>query len=252
MKVTDATLDRIQQRREKLERKGVLKEEIPGSNVAAFHLWQVDENGLLEACHLLHEEDEDGCHTRPGEHEGAGLTMVMIPAGKFLPGPEKIPTESGQLVNVLPPLLFETPEMWAEACKDGFVLPDRRIRLTDAPSPPEEFPTADIERVPDGVIGATGGDPNARDRPLALRPEEIDRDAAIADFEKHRRKRDGDTPPVTPKHKPKPKTFEEHTSRVREEMLAKFEAERLAQQKQETKAPLNMAMAPTIKDWKGY
>ncbi|MGO6665753.1 hypothetical protein [Rhizobium ruizarguesonis] len=209
---------------------------------AALHLWQVDENGLLEACHLLHEEDEDGCHTRPGEHEGAGLTMVMIPAGKFLPVPEKVRTESGQLVSALPPL-FETPAMWAEACKDGLVLPDRRMRLIDAPEPPEEFPTPVIERVPDATI-VTG------ERPLAIRPDQIDRDAAIADLEAYRQKRA--TPPAVPTPKPKARTLQERTQQIKEEMLAQFEADRLAQQKQETKAPLNMAMAPTIKDWKGY
>ncbi|MGO6689946.1 hypothetical protein [Rhizobium leguminosarum] len=220
---------------------------LPGGTPTAIHLWQVDENGLLEACHLLHQEDDDGCHTRPGEHEGAGLTMVMIPAGKFLPGPEKIPTESGQLVNALPPLLFETPEMWAEACKEGFVLPDRRIRLTDAPSPPEEIiPPCDIERVPDAVIGATG----SASKPLALHPKDIDRKAVLLDLEKHRKERA--TPPAVPTPKPKARTLQERTQQIKEEMLAQFEANRLAQQKQETKAPLNMAMAPTIKDWKGY
>ncbi|MGO7501553.1 hypothetical protein [Rhizobium johnstonii] len=206
---------------------------LPSGTATAFHLWQVDENGLV---------------TRSGEHEGAGIQVVVIPSGQFLPMPAKVQNESGQLVDGPMPPLFQTPAMWAEACKDGLVLPDKRMRLTNAPTPPEEIiPPCDIERAPDATIG-TGGEPNAHDRPLAIRPEEIDRDAAIADFEKHRKARDN--PPVT--SKPKPKTFQEHAARLREEMTEQFEADRLAQQKAEPRPAISMVMAPTIKEWKGY
>ncbi|QIO64712.1 hypothetical protein [Rhizobium leguminosarum] len=222
MKVTDATLDRIQQRREKLERKGVIKEEIPRSDVA-FHLWQADENGLV---------------TRSGEHEGPGIQCVVIPSGKFIVPESKIVpamTEEQWIIGFAH--LEELPEM-----------PMRVSPLTNAPTPPDEIiPPCDIERAPDATIG-TGGEPNAHDRPLAIRPDQIDRDAAIADFEKHRKARDN--PPVT--SKPKPKTFQEHAARLREEMTEQFEADRLAQQKAEPRPAISMVMAPTIKEWKGY
>ncbi|TBZ05671.1 hypothetical protein [Rhizobium leguminosarum] len=223
MKVTDATVDRIQQRREKLERKGVIKEKIAGSDVA-FHLWQADENGLV---------------TRSGEHEGPGIQCVVIPSGKFIVPESKI----------VPAM---TEEQWITGFAHLEELPEMPMRvspLIDAPSPPEEIiPPCDIERVPDATI-ATGGEPNAHDRPLAIRPDQIDRKAVLLDLEAHRQKRA--TPPV-PTPKPKARTLQERTQQIKEEMLAQFEADRLAQQRQETKAPLNMAMAPTIKDWKGY
>lgn len=205
---------------------------LPSGTPTAFHLWQVDENGLV---------------TRSGEHEGAGIQVVVIPSGKFLPMPAKVQNESGQIVDGPIPPLFQTPAMWAEACKESFVLPDRRMRLIDAPEPPEEFPTPVIERVPDGVIGATGG----ASKPLALRPDQIDRKAALIDLAKVREERKAKQEPA-PISEPKPRTFAEHTSRVREEMMAQFEAERLAQQRTDSRPAISMAMAPTIKDWKGH
>lgn len=222
MKVTDSTLDRIQQRREKLERKGVIKEEIPGSDVKAL-LWQADENGLL---------------TRSGKHEGNGIDIVVLPSGKFI-------TADSAMIPAMPEQkwltgfahLTELPEM-----------PWRVSPLVDAPPAPDFLAPA-IERVPDAMI-ATGGDPNAYERPLAVLPEDIDRDAVLLDFEKARKERASKALPVAPKRKPR--TFEEHARRVSEEMAARFEADRLAQQKSEPRPAISMAMAPTIKDWKGH
>ncbi|MBY5338206.1 hypothetical protein HFO99_30595 [Rhizobium leguminosarum] len=223
MKVTDATVDRIQQRREKLERKGILKENIPGSDVTA-HLWQADKNGLL---------------TKVGEHEGPGIPFVVIPSGKFI-----------TIESVVVPAMSE--EQWITGFAHLEDLPEMPLRvspLIDAPPAPEFHPPV-IERVPDATI-ATGDDPNAHDRPLGVRPH-IDRDAVLLDLEKFRKERGAGDAEPKPKSKPKARTFEERARRVSEEMAAQFEAVRQAQQKTETRPVIRMAMAPTITDWKGY
>ncbi|MBY3194240.1 hypothetical protein [Rhizobium laguerreae] len=193
----------------------------------ACHLWNVDENGYV---------------TPTGEHEGSGLNIVVIPSGKFIV-PE---TKCGPVM---------TDEQWICSFAHLDELPENPMRISpliDAPSPPEELNIRPpvIIHVPDAKIG-TGGDPNAHDRPLAIDPKDIDRDAVPLDLEKFRKERAGDTAPK-PEPKRKARTFEERAQQMREEMVARFEAERLAQQQTETNAPLTMAMAPTITEWKGH
>ncbi|NKM69100.1 hypothetical protein [Rhizobium laguerreae] len=192
----------------------------------ACHLWNVDENGYV---------------TPTGEHEGSGLNIVVIPSGKFIV-PE---TKCGPVM---------TDEQWIRSFAHLDELPENPMRispLTDAPSPPEELNIRPpvIIHVPDATIG-TGGELNAPHRPLALDPKDIDRKAVLLDLEKHRKERAGDAP--KPEQKPKARTFEERAQQLREEMMARFEADRLAQQQTETTPARGMAMAPTIKDWKGY
>ncbi|MFB2608025.1 hypothetical protein ACE04B_39750, partial [Rhizobium phaseoli] len=141
---------------------------------------------------------ENGLLTRSGEHVGEGIAVIVVPSGKF------VTVESA----VIPAM---SEQQWLTGFAHLEELPEMPVRvspLIDAPPAPEYQPPG-IERVPDATI-ATGGDPNAYERPLAVRPEDIDRDAVLYDLEKFRRERSaGD---AAPKSKPKSRarTFEEH------------------------------------------
>ncbi|OHV21432.1 hypothetical protein EOS93_23145 [Rhizobium sp. RMa-01] len=160
MKVTDATLDRILQRREKLERKGVIKEE--ASSPTAINVWSCGPSGVLIPL---------GTHNQPA------LSIVTIPSGKFL-------TEESQVTA-------PDPDQWA---RDFAHLPSLPpilpclSPLIDAPPAPEILAPV-IERVADATIGPQA-DATASPKPLAIHPDKIDREAVLVDLEAIRAKLD--------------------------------------------------------------
>ncbi len=231
MKNTDAVVDRIQRRREKLERAGVFKPDIESLGKTAAHLWQVDLQGRV---------------SRIGEHsDDLGIDIVALPSGKFLP--EKHAS-----------LVREPFHLWNQHFAHLDEVPDQPPpvpQLLDAPPPPVLAPTAIIKNDENDATGVN--DEYGR----SLRPEEIDREAVLLDFAKHRKaalaakgkdnlsnERADIAPP-----KPKARTYAERYNQIEAELAEAFERQRREQQAKDERPATPIAMGPTVGNgWKGH
>ncbi|CDZ56034.1 hypothetical protein [Neorhizobium galegae] len=196
MSVADAVSDRIQKRREKLERAGVFKPQIESMERTALHLWQVNEQGRV-----VRVPD-----TNPGI---PGVTVVVLPTGKFISdGP------------MPPPITFE---MWFDGHAHLGVVPEMPPNiphLIDAPEPPEYAPL-EIQTAPDAVL-VTG-----ERKPLADLSA-INKDAVLVDLNKRRQKRDEAQAKMHPEAQDMPMQLDsepKHKPRTREERIAALKAE---------------------------
>lgn len=168
MKVADATLDRILQRREKLERKGIVA---PSSN---------DEPTAINVF-VIGEDTPCGNVATRGDHKTRAISLFVIPSGKFLQiePPATYDEDGNRLYDEAASKKFE-PSRYVEHRFDddqqNVMLADIIARCTepelpdtswitqpwrqytgivDAPEPPKFAPVA-VEHVPDAVIGPQG------------------------------------------------------------------------------------------------
>ncbi len=170
MKVTDATLDRILQRREKLERKGIVA---PSSN---------DKPTAINVF-VIGDDTPCGNVTTRGDHEPRAISLFVIPSGKFLQiePPATYDEDGNRLYDEAASIGFEPSKYVEHRFSDDHQnvmladiiarctepeLPDtswitrpwrQYTGLVDAPEPPKFAPVA-VEHVPDAVIGPREGD----------------------------------------------------------------------------------------------
>ncbi|MGV1985178.1 hypothetical protein ACQZ5N_01040 [Agrobacterium sp. 22-221-1] len=159
MNVADAVIDRIQQRRTKLERAGIFTPDAKVATNSALSIWQIGEYG-----------DAFRCFDTPPV-EQASQTVLVIPAAKFLP-------ERPDWIEQIP------DDMWIAGFAHLDVLPEQQPRipvLVDAPANPEQPTRENADTA--SITGVTHVDAPA---PKATRPDEIDRNAVLVDLQKYK------------------------------------------------------------------